>query len=144
MNEKTRHFLFKNRLLVIIAAGVVIVFAAAWISMLAEGCILGPHAAYIGQAVDEEQALAKLAGNIDRINRDQLDPKAVPISALAFNETKVTKVENYRAKAGNLTVILNGFVFNVAHKENSKIVLRDDGYLLADNGTLYKLKRYYC
>lgn len=134
----------KKQVILVLVIIVAAAAALATLSSILEGCVLGTQHAYAGQAVDEEQALAKLSGYASGVNRTQFG-YAVPVGQVDFRNAKVVKVSSFKAKFGNATIMENGYLFNVPHKENGQIALRDDGYFLSDkDGNLYRVKSVGC
>ena len=99
----------------IILAAAIIVFAAVLV-VLGTGCKL-EDGVYVGQAVDGEQAAAKLKGFIGSVE----DGKQIPLLVLNGTTAKKTTIDS-----------LNGYLLNVPHAGGI------NNYFLDASGYLHK------
>ncbi len=133
----------KNKIIVNQKAFAVVVIAAvALIIMAAQAsgaflCRLG-NSSYVGQAVDAEQAIAKLASYSGGV----ADENSPPASFLVYNATK-SKYTEFTAWQGNEQARMKGFVLDVPYRSGS-LLYYGDAYLLNDQGYLYKLSSANC
>lgn len=94
-------------------------------------CRLGDRA-YAGQAVDGEQAIAKLAAYASAVSDS---------SHLAFNETRASAVRT-TVWLNQTRIEIKGFMMSVPYRDSALIY--DSGFLLADDGLLYKTSFARC
>ena len=131
----------KRMKIYIVSIAVVIVVAAIILLVAQQNgaflCTLG-SGIYAGQAVDNEQAVAKLSAFAGGVNRTN----SPPFSSLVFNETRSKKTSIIVWQDGKQTEI-KGFLLDVPYRNGDKLNY-GDAYMLSDQGYLHKLSSANC
>lgn len=123
-----------------IAGGLVVIIA---IIVLAHAYSTGAFlcrltgGAYVGQAVDAEQAANKLAVYAGAMERNN----SPPLAYMAFNESRSQNMVIKAWLEGKQTEI-KGFVIDAPYRDGG--LRYGDGYFLSDDGYLYKLSSPKC
>jgi len=131
--------------LLIILVVIILLVVAGYYVLAPDDCTLGNERVYAGQPVDNEQAIAKLTGFINNLNRTQFPAGVFSIipelSSLVLKETRVTRVKTTNVLLGDAQVQVSGFMMDVPHTEGDRLVYGDGYFISEDNDYLYKTNK---